>query len=87
MGTSFSYQNHLGQTGTIEKGINLNQYFSYLHQSKRGIWSFFINRESFSGSITTDQTDVSLTHFDLGLNYTKDFSFGSNAQAAKVKNR
>ncbi len=74
-GPSFSYQNHLGQTGTIGKTLTLNQYFSYLHQSKRGLWSFFINRESFSGSIPPDQTDVNLTTFDMGLNYTKDFSF------------
>ena len=86
MSTSFSYQNHLGQTGAIEKGINLNQHFSYLHQSKRGLWSFFINRDSFSGSILSDQTDVSLTNFEMGLNYTKDFSFGRNNQATKAKN-
>ena len=76
-GSSFSYQNHLGETGTIAKTLTLNQYFSYLHQSKRGLWSFFINRESFSGSIPPDQTDVNLTTFDMGINYTKDFSFKS----------
>ena len=85
MSTSFSYQNHLGQTGAIKKGINLNQHFSYLHQSKEGLWSFFINRDSFSGSILSDQTDVSLTNFEMGLNYTKDFSFGRNDQATKLK--
>ena len=76
-GSSFSYQNHLGETGTIAKTLTLNQYFSYLHQSKWGLWSFFINRESFSGSTLTGQTDVNLTTFDMGLNYTKDFSFKS----------
>ena len=74
----FSYEDHFGKSGTIEKGLNLNQYFSYLHQNKGGLWSFFINRESFSGSIASSQTDVSVTTFDLGINYTKDFSFKGN---------
>ena len=77
-GTSFYYEDHFGKEELIEKGLNLNQYFSYLHQNKWGLWSFFINRESFSGTINSSNSDASLTTFDLGINYTKDFSFKEN---------